>query len=220
MKKFIRTLIIFLVLMVTPVYADDFETDMHNYTISNMDKIPEEYQDDFYETMKLLPDYFINNYLKNGGKIEFVGYQLYNDDYVRGLYTYDKSRNYHLIQIRYNPKLYYEKDTSITGGIIANTLKHEIGHYYGINYTEKMSEESQKEVQKTANYEMRYNPVTCYNPEEAFAVEFSTMYGEVGKDCWGTNYSVPYDELEHIVKAEMNIEDNDCRLRNGVTYVY
>lgn len=46
------------------------------------------------------------------------------------------------------------------------------------------------------------------------------MYSPVGDTLWGTNYSVPYDELERMIKKEMGIQDDTSRITGGIVNVY
>lgn len=91
------------------------------------------------------------------------------------------------------------------------------------NYTfegqELIPEQFRAELKKTAEYNKKYVN-SCYNEKESYAEEFALMYNNFSDSLWGTNYSVPYDELERMIKKEMGIQDNTSRITGEIVNVY
>lgn len=219
MKKFMCTLLVMMSLMCTNVYAADYKTDINNYTFEGQELIPERFREQYVDTMQYLPNYYLDNFLKNGGVIKFVNTDLLEDEMVAGVNTYNPWDNTNVIQVKVNPKVVEDGMENYIGCTIAKTLKHELGHYYDRHYTDKLSWESRAELKKTAEYNKKYVN-SCYNDKESFAEEFALMYSPVGDTLWGTNYSVPYDELERTIKKEMGIQDDTSRITGGIINVY
>lgn len=214
MRKFMCTLLVMIGLMCTNVYAADYKTDINNYTFEGQELIPEQFREQYVDTMQYLPNYYLDNFLKNGGVIKFVNTDLLEDETVACVNTYNPWDNTNVIQVKVNPEVVEDGMENYIGCTIAKTLKHELGHY-----TDKLSWESRAELKKTAEYNKKYVN-SCYNDKESFAEEFALMYSPVGDTLWGTNYSVPYDELERTIKKEMGIQDDTSRITGGIINVY